>query len=73
MKPITGTMHARVQACDLQPSHREVLLMRGRVLVVVLIAGLIGAAVGTSDVLMTRIISGATLGLCIGICLCDRS
>lgn len=47
--------------------------MRGRVLVVVLIAGLIGAAMGTSDVLMTRIIAGATLGLCIGICLCDRS
>lgn len=46
--------------------------MRGRVLAVVLIAGLIGAAVATSDVLLTRIISGLTLGLCIGICLCDR-
>lgn len=46
--------------------------MHGRMLVVVLIAGLIGAAVATSDVLVTRIISGATLGLCIGICLCDR-
>lgn len=43
--------------------------MRGRALVVVLIAGLIGASVGASDVLMSRIISGATLALCIGICL----
>ena len=47
--------------------------MHGRALVVVLIAGLIGAAVATSDVLLTRIISGLTLGMCIGVCLCDWS
>ena len=45
--------------------------MRRYVLVVVLIAGLIGAAVASSDVLFARVISGLTLGMCIGICMCD--
>lgn len=43
--------------------------MHGRALVVVLIAGLIGAAVVTSDVLGVRTISGLALGLCLGICM----
>ncbi len=43
--------------------------MRGCMLVMVLIAGLIGAAVASSDVLFARVISGLALGMCIGICL----
>lgn len=46
--------------------------MQGRVLVVILIAWLIGAAVATSCVLGARVISGIALVLCIGI-VCDWS
>lgn len=46
--------------------------MQGYIMVV-LIAGLIGCAMGTSDVVLARIIAGAVIGLCIGMCLVDRS